>query len=245
MKPFFALTALCLFGTFSLHASERAPGGLLPPGGPKPDNPVLGGLARLRPAVHEPMPGWNTSGLPRWQADFRGRTYYLVFDGKCNLEQLVEKNRDVWWWKIRGRAEARSFVLVRKPWPPAAPVLKDARIVTLNVLVVESLETTPLENACPAESARITVTAKVGWFGNSYSREPNGTICGTCKWCPWEGCYIMLNGGKVRLQGLPGDIVTQQGYRGQTLVLTGRLERQGDDPRVPPDVLVVESFRRA
>jgi hypothetical protein len=53
-----------------------------------------------------------------------------------------------------------------------------------------------------------------------------------------------VNGRTIRLQGLPGDVVDQQGYRGQTLVLVGRLERHQDGPRVPPDVLVVESFRR-
>jgi hypothetical protein len=238
MKRLFACTALCLFGTLPLHAADCPVG--------KPTAPVLSGLARLRPAVHEPMPGWTAeSRLPRWQVHLGGRTYYLVFDGKKDLQTLVEKNREVWWWKVRGRAEYRTFTLVRKSARPGDPVLKDARVLQLNVLVVESLVPTLLEVLRRAESVRVNVCAEIKWFGNSYSREPNGLIRSTPKWCPWEGCYIMLEGRRVRVLGLPGDIVDQQGYRGQTLVLVGRLERQDGGPNVPPDVLVVESFQRS
>jgi hypothetical protein len=244
MKKLFAFTALCLFGTLPSHASEPSLGRPMLPVDQKPDAPVLSGLGRLRPAAYEPTLGWSTAGLPRWQVQIGGQTYYLVFHGKKDLEQLVEKNRQVWWWKVRGRVERRNFTLYRQPARPGDPVFTDARILALNVLVVESLEPTLLEGRRIAEPVRMTVRAEIKWFGNSYCREPNGVISGTCKWCPWEGCYIELEGRRVRVQGLPGDIVDQQGYRGQTLVLVGRLERQQGCLRMLPDVLVVESFQR-
>src|SRR5262249_18014844 len=147
-------------------------------------------------------------------------------------------------WKVRGRVERRSFALGRQPARPGDPVFQDALLVKLNVLVVEALEPTPLESRRTAEPVRVTVRAEIKWFGNSHSRGPGGVIISTCKWSPWGGCYIELEGRRVRVQGLPGDIVEQYGYRGQTFVLVGRLERQEGDPRVPPDVLIVESFRR-
>jgi hypothetical protein len=236
MTIVFAFTALYLFGTLPLHAAD-------PPAG-KPTAPVLSGLARLRPAMHEPMPGWNTGGLPRWQVQLGGRTYFLVFDGKTDLQTLVEKNRYVWWWKVRGRAEYRTFTLGRQPARPGDPVLQDARVVTLNVLVVESLEPSLLEAFRRAESVRVTVCTEIKWFGNSHSRMPDGTIMSTCKLCLWEGCYIEMEGRRVRVIGLPGDIAEQYGYRGQVFTLVGRLEQRAEGPRVPPDVLVVESFQR-
>ena len=63
-----------------------------------------------------------------------------------------------------------------------------------------------------------------------------------------SGCYVELDGRTVRVEGLPGDMADQQGYAGQTLILVGRL---GLRPvgrswgAVPPEVLAVESFRRA
>jgi hypothetical protein len=243
MKKLLALTALGLFAATSVNASAVSLGGLPPPR-LKPDAPVLSGLARLRPAVYDSLDGWRTSYLPRWQVQLGGNTYYLVFQGKGDLEKLVEKNRDVWWWRISGRVERRTYVLGRQPDRPGAPVFQDARVVPLTVLVVESLEPTPLESIRPAESGRVTVRATVRWYGNAYGRMPDGSIIGTLKGCPWEGCYIVVNGTTIRLQGLPGDMVTQQGYAGQTLVLVGRLVRHEGDRMVPPDVLVVESFQR-
>jgi hypothetical protein len=245
MKKLLALTAVGLFAAASVNASAAPLGGLVPPHGLKPDAPVLSGVARLRPAVYDSLRGWQTSHLPRWQAQLGGNTYYLVFPGKGNLEELVEKRRDVWWWKIRGRVEQRRFVLGRQSARPGDPVVQDALLVSLTVLVVEGLETTPLESIRPAESGRVSVRATVKWYGNAYGRMPDGSIIGTLKGYPWEGCYIELDGRKVRLQGLPGDRVTQQNYDGQTLVLVGRLERREGDRQVPPDVLVVESFQRA
>src|SRR5262249_45316515 len=152
-------TAVGLFPAASVNASAAPIGGLVAPPRLKPDAPVLSGIARLRPAVYDSLDGWRTSHLPRWQAPLGGDTHFLRFPGKCNLEEVGEKRRDVWWWKIRGRVEQRSFVLVRQPWRPGAPVLQDARLVTLAVLVVESLETTPLESIRPAESGGVTVRA--------------------------------------------------------------------------------------
>jgi len=158
--------------------------------------------------VYDSLHGWKTSYLPRWQAQLGGNTYYLVFQGKRNLEELVEKNRDVWWWKIRGRVEQRTYGLGRQPARPGDSVFQDLRPVVLNVLVVESLETTPLESIRPIESGRVTVRATVRWHGNAYGRLPNGMTVGTLKGYPWEGCYIVLEGRTVRLKGLPGDRLT-------------------------------------
>src|SRR5262245_37773260 len=109
MKKLLALTAFGLIAAVSGHAPAATPGGLPPR--LKPNAPVLSGHARLRPAVYDSLHGWKTSYLPRWQVQLGGNTYYLVFQGKGNLEELVEKRRDVWWWKIRGRVEQRRFVL--------------------------------------------------------------------------------------------------------------------------------------
>jgi hypothetical protein len=237
MTTTFAFTALYLFGALPLQAAD--------PPADKPTAPVLSGLARLRPAVHEPMPGWTTGDLPRWQVQLGGRTYYLVFDGKKDLQTLVEKNRYVWWWKVRGRAECRTFTLGRQPARPGDPVLQDARVFSLNVLVVESLKPSLLETIRRGEEVRVTVCAEIKWFGNSHSREPNGLIRSTTKWCPWEGCYVEMEGRRVRVIGLPGDIAEQYGYRGQVFTLVGRMERRAEGPGVPPDVLVVESFQRS
>jgi hypothetical protein len=244
MKRLLAFTSLCLLGTLPLHASEPTAGGPPRAGDGETTPRGLGGVSRLRPAAYEPMPGWSTGGLPRWQMELGGRTYYLVFDGNKDLEQLVDKRRDVWWWKVRGRAERRDFALGRQPARPGDPVLKDARLLKLDVLVVESLEPTPLEAALHDKSVRVTVTAEIKWFGNSYGREPNGLIRGTVKWCPWESCYIVVNGRTIRVIGLPGDIVDQYGYRGQTMVLVGRMERRAEGAEVPPDMLIVERFQR-
>jgi hypothetical protein len=91
--------------------------------------------------------------------------------------------------------------------------------------------------------ARFVIRAEVKWFGNSYCRMPNGTIAGTCKYCEWEGCYIVVDGKTIRLSALPGnDIVDQQNYRGKTLVLVGLLLQQPLGKTVPPDVLIVDRF---
>lgn len=86
--------------------------------------------------------------------------------------------------------------------------------------------------------------ATVKWFGNSYGRDKNGMIFGTCKLCDWESCYIVVNGKTILVVGLPGDIVEQQGYNGQTLFLRGRLIHQKGEPnsKVPSDVLMVDYF---
>jgi hypothetical protein len=255
MKQLFALAALGLFAAVPVLAAEPAEGGILRKVAPHdrfaPRVRTLNGVGKLTPAEHPSLSGWGTSGLPRWQVPLGHDVselslYYLVFEGKNrNLEKLAEKLSGSW-VAISGRVEQRSYVLVRRPGRPGEPVLKDARVVSLTVLVVDSLVEAPVRRQVkPLQPVRVTVTAEVKWFGNHYSREPNGLIRGTAKWCPWEGCYIVLNGRTVRLLDLPGDIVDHQGYRGQTFVLVGRLEqRAGGDRGVPPDVLVVESFRR-
>jgi hypothetical protein len=92
------------------------------------------------------------------------------------------------------------------------------------------------------DPAHFVIRAEVKWFGNYYWRDSNGLIAGTTKYCAWESCYIEVNGRIVRLQGLPGDIVDQYGYRGKTLVLVGRLVQQKTSNGVPPNVLIVDSF---
>src|SRR5262245_52610970 len=86
MKKLLALTALGLFAAASVNASAAPFGGLVAPPRLKPDAPVLSGIARLRPAVYDSLHGWKTSYLPRWQVQLGGNTYYLVFQGKGNLE---------------------------------------------------------------------------------------------------------------------------------------------------------------
>jgi hypothetical protein len=152
MKKLLALTALGLFTATALQAS--AAGGPriprpMPPDIRKLDTPGVDGLVRLRPAQHVPMSRWDTSGLPRWQVSQGDRTYFLVFDGNKKLEQLVEENREVWWWKVRGRVEQRNFVVGRLPGPNGGPVPDIGLVVRLTVLVVDSLETTPLESIRP------------------------------------------------------------------------------------------------
>jgi hypothetical protein len=98
------------------------------------------------------------------------------------------------------------------------------------------------------------IEAKVKWFGNHYGRMSNGIIISTLMGCPWEGCYIEVDGKTIRLEGLPGDIVDQQNYVGQTLLLVGRLVHEESaqlKPRdgfgtaqMPPDVLIVDAFRK-
>jgi hypothetical protein len=98
------------------------------------------------------------------------------------------------------------------------------------------------------------IRAEVRWFGNAYGRDPNGGIYGTLKGCDWESCYIVVDGRTILVAGLPGDIVDQQGYNGQTLVMVGRLVRFGADRRQHGKltgfrtqlggVLIVERFYR-
>ncbi|MCI0455588.1 MAG: hypothetical protein L0Z62_01245, partial [Gemmataceae bacterium] len=213
--------------------------------------PVLEGNGKLSPAQHEPLPGFNTGPLPRWQVRLGGKVYYLVFDGKKQLEDLAARiNRG--WVKIRGRVERRTFALGRGPRPDGRPVTKEALLVPLTVLVVDSLDESELEHVQPDRPVHVTVRhvtvrAEVQWHGNRYFRLPNGGIASTKKLYAWESCYIVVDGREVRVEGLPGDILVQQAYHGQTLTLVGRLVQRPDTSRlgpVPPDVLIVGSFRR-
>jgi hypothetical protein len=105
-----------------------------------------------------------------------------------------------------------------------------------------------------SDPAHFAIRAEVKWFGNAYGRDLNGGIIGTLKGCDWESCYIVVDGRKVLVEGLPGDIVDQQGYNGQTLILVGRLVRFGADRRQHGQltgfrthlagVLIVERFYR-
>jgi hypothetical protein len=97
----------------------------------------------------------------------------------------------------------------------------------------------PLPSAAGQRSdpAHFAIQAQVHWFGNGYGRLPNGGIIGTLKGCDWESCYIVMDGRKVLVDGLPGDIVDQQGYGGQTLVLVGRLVPFGSERRQPHGAL--------
>jgi hypothetical protein len=261
MKPLFALTALGLFAAVPVLAAPTAPGtGLgivprqkFPPRLPMPKLHLIDGTGKLTPAAYKGLSGWKTGHLPRWQIQLGKDTYYLVFSGKnAELEKLAEKLSGSW-VNIGGLVERRSFGLGRKPWRPGEPVFQDLKLVSLNVLIVYTLEAAPLKSILFGEPVRVTVQAKVEWFGNAYRREKNGVISGTCKLCAWEGCYIVLNGRTVRVAGLPGDdVIAQQGYRGQTLVLVGRLEQRPGGGlvtphfgRIPPDVLIVDSFRKA
>jgi hypothetical protein len=82
-----------------------------------------------------------------------------------------------------------------------------------------------------SDADRFVIRAGVKWFGNAYGRDPNGLIYGTLKGCDWESCYIVVDGRKILVAGLPGDIVDQQHYHGKTMVLVGRLLRFGADRR--------------
>jgi hypothetical protein len=82
-----------------------------------------------------------------------------------------------------------------------------------------------------SDPSHLAITAKVHWSGNSYGRMPDGQIIGTLMGCDWESCYIVVDGRTVLLHGLPGDIVDQQGYRGQTLILVGQFEQFGSARR--------------
>jgi hypothetical protein len=244
MKQLFALAALGLFAAVPLSATGST---LVPPDRFPAKPQVLSGIGRLTPAEDASPTGWRTLGLPRWQVRLGEDTYYVVFEGKMKeeMEKLAERLSGNW-VLVSGRVERRTFEMVRRCNRAGTPFFKDPRVTALNVLVVDGLTDFPMERVKPAPSVRVTLTAQVHYVGNAYSRMPDGSIIGTLRGHPWEGCYIVLNGRTVRLVGLPGDMVDQQGYRGQTLVLVGRLEhRPTRNPAVPGDVLVVESFRRA
>ncbi|MCI0460373.1 MAG: hypothetical protein L0Z62_25755, partial [Gemmataceae bacterium] len=75
MKKLFALTAL-LFAAAPLWASQPGPTicwDVIPrPDDLKLNTPVLEGNGKLSPAQHEPLPGFNTGPLPRWQVRLGG-----------------------------------------------------------------------------------------------------------------------------------------------------------------------------
>jgi hypothetical protein len=82
---------------------------------------------------------------------------------------------------------------------------------------------------------KVEIQAKVHYVGNTYSRLPNGTIIGTLRAFPYEGCFIMLNGRQVNLVFQPAmELVDQQSFGGRTLILTGTLNQ---------DVFVVTGYR--
>jgi hypothetical protein len=252
MKKLLALTALGLLAPAAVLAAEPAVGGperpIVPPFKLPQPTRFLIGIGQLMPAEYKPRPGFDIRNLPRWQIVLGNDTseqslYYLVFDGKKDLEKLADKLKGTW-VQIKGHVERRQFPLNRVPRRPGGPVFADRPHTTLTVLVVDSLEVAPVRpDARPLQQARVTVTAEVKYVGNAYTLMPDGTLQSTAVGYPWEGCYIVLNGRRVRLEGLPGDIVHHQSYHGQTLVLSGRLEHRRVPPGWPSDVLVVESFR--
>jgi hypothetical protein len=247
MNPTFALIALSLFNAAPLFTPESSRPMERWRIEPRPDELraafLFDRIAYLSPAVHDSIPGWDTAPLPRWQVRRGGQTHYLIFEGKKDLEELAARLRRGW-VQVRGRLEQRAFTLGRLQPPGGGAVTDDGRMVTLTVLVVESLEETELELARASQSTRMTVRAEIRWQGNAYGRTPDGQVIRTLKGYAWEGCYIVVDGRTIRVRGLPGDMVVQQNYRGQTLTLVGRLVRQAANPAAHPDVLIVEEFRR-
>jgi hypothetical protein len=71
----------------------------------------------------------------------------------------------------------------------------------------------------------IEIEGKLGWYGNSYFRLPNGAMGGTERYHPWEG-YFVETGGKKYILDLP--ILDEQAERlkGTTVRVSGVLEHR-------------------
>jgi hypothetical protein len=164
MKKLLALAALGLIAPVAVLADEPAEGGdarsIVPQGKFSPGPRVLSGIGQLMPAEHKPRPGFAATHLPRWQVVLgddvsEQALYYLVFDGKKDLEKLADKLKGAW-VKVRGRVERRQFPLSRVPHRPGGPVFADRPHATLTVLVVDSLEEAPVRrDAKPLQPARV------------------------------------------------------------------------------------------
>jgi hypothetical protein len=251
MRRLFTLAGLCLTATASLitSAAGAAGGSRIVTGTIDCPPEWVQGITTLTPAQHKTYSSWDTSPLPRWQVRIGAFDYYLVFDGKANLEKLAAR-LEKQLVQVRGRVEQRQFILVRAPDPKGGPVLCNAIMVTLPVIVVEYLTEVAF---CGTEPRKLSLRTTVHYVGNSYFRMPDGSIAGTLVGYPYEGCYILLNGKQVRLQFAPEiHLVDLQHFNGKTFVLTGRLETRlarvrwdnPEDAYELVDVLVVESYRQ-